>query len=125
MLDPTVLYIEDNLSNLELIQKCLATRPEITLLVAIQGQLGLALARHHKPDLILLDLHLPGVDGEAILRQVKAEPALHAIPVIILGADVRPDQIQRLHECGAQAYLTKPIDLKQLLALLDEAFAKC
>ena len=118
-----LLYIEDNLSNLELIQKLLAARPEIKLLSAMQGRLGLDLARHHKPDLILLDLHLPDLGGEAVLLQLKAEPALRAIPVIILSADASQGQIERLRASGAHAYLTKPLNLKQLLALLSETLA--
>ena len=120
----TMLYIEDNLSNLELIQKLLATRPEIKLLSAMQGRLGLDLARHHKPDLILLDLHLPDLGGETVLLQLKAEPALREIPVIILSADASQGQIERLRASGAHAYLTKPLNLKQFLALLSETLAK-
>jgi two-component system cell cycle sensor histidine kinase/response regulator CckA len=119
----TMLYIEDNLSNLELIQKLLATRPEIKLLSAMQGRLGLDLARHHKPDLILLDLHLPDLGGEVVLLQLKAEPALRDIPVIILSADASQSQIEQLRASGAHAYLTKPLNLKQLLALLSETLA--
>jgi CheY-like chemotaxis protein len=118
-----MLYIEDNLSNLELIQKLLATRPEIKLLSAMQGRLGLDLARHHQPDLILLDLHLPDLGGEAVLLQLKAEPALRDIPVIMLSADASQNQIERLRASGAHAYLTKPLNLKQLLALLSETLA--
>jgi PAS domain S-box-containing protein len=119
----TMLYIEDNLSNLDLIKKLLATRPEITLLSAMQGRLGLDLARLHKPDLILLDLHLPDIGGEAVLLQLKAEPSLRATPVIILSADATSGQIQRLLASGAHAYLTKPLDLKQFLALVGETLA--
>jgi PAS domain S-box-containing protein len=119
----TVLYIEDNLSNLDLIKKLLATRPEITLLSAMQGRLGLDLARLHKPDLILLDLHLPDLGGEAVLLQLKADPSLREIPVVILSADATPGQIQRLRASGAHDYLTKPLALKQFLALISQTLA--
>ena len=119
----TLLCIEDNLSNLALIEKLLAGRPEITLLSAMQGQMGMDLARQHKPDLILLDLHLPDLRGEEVLLQLKADSRTREIPVIVLSADATKGQIERLLASGAHAYLTKPLDLKQLLVLFDEKLA--
>jgi CheY-like chemotaxis protein len=115
-----VLYIEDNLSNFRLVERTLELRPGTTLLPAIQGRLGLDLAREHRPDVILLDLHLPDVPGEEVLRRLLAEPRTRHIPVIILSADATPGQIERLLGAGARAFLTKPIDVRRLLALLDE-----
>jgi CheY-like chemotaxis protein len=115
-----VLYIEDNLSNLRLIEQVLGRRPRTTLLSAMQGRLGLDLAREHRPDLILLDLHLPDVPGEEVLRRLLDEPRTRAIPVIILSADATPGQVERLLAAGAQAYLTKPLNVRQLLALVDK-----
>jgi PAS domain S-box-containing protein len=115
-----VLYIEDNLSNLRLIEQMLARRPRATLLSAMQGRLGLDLAREHRPDLVLLDLHLPDVPGEEVLRRLLDEPRTREIPVIILSADATPGQVERLLAAGAQAYLTKPLDVRQLLALVDK-----
>lgn len=116
----TVLYIEDNLSNLRLIERVLAQRPGITLIPAMQGTLGLELARQHRPDLVLLDLHLPGLSGEQVLRELRADPTLRHIPVIVLSADAAERTIERLRGAGAQGYLTKPLDVRQLLALIDE-----
>ncbi len=116
----TVLYIEDNLSNLELLQRLLAHRPGIRLLPAMQGRLGLELAREHRPDLILLDLHLPDVQGDEVLRRLREDPETRRIPVVIISADAMPVQINRLMAAGARAYLTKPLDIKKFLDLLYE-----
>jgi signal transduction histidine kinase/ActR/RegA family two-component response regulator len=116
----TVLYIEDNLSNLRLIEHILQHRPAVKLLPAMQGRLGLELAREHRPDLILLDLNLPDISGHEILLRLRADPVTRLIPVTILSADATVGQIERLRAAGAQNYLTKPIDVKVFLALLDE-----
>jgi len=119
-----VLYIEDNLSNLRLIEQVLSRRPHTTLLSAMQGQVGLDLAREHRPDLILLDLHLPDLPGDEVLRRLLDEPRTRQIPVVILSADATPGQSERLLAAGAQAYLTKPLDVRQFLALVDEHMSK-
>ena len=116
----TVLCIEDNLSNLRLIEHILLDRPATQLLAAMQGQLGLELARDHQPDLILLDLHLPDVQGDTVLQQLQANPRTRAIPVVMLSADATPHQVERLLAQGARAYLTKPIDVHRLLGLLSD-----
>jgi CheY-like chemotaxis protein len=116
-----VLYIEDNLSNLRLLERILARRPGVTLLSAMQGMRGLELARDHQPHLIILDLHLPDLPGTEVLRRLLADPKTKAVPVIILSADATPGQISKLLEQGARAYLTKPLDVTQLLSLIDGA----
>jgi len=93
--DITVLYIEDNLSNLQLVERVLGHRPGVRLISAMRPQLGLDLASQH-PDLILLDLHLPDMPGEAVLRRLWSSPATADIPVAILSADARPALIERL-----------------------------
>ena len=115
----TVLYIEDNPSNLRLVEQVLAERSATRFIPAMLGRLGLALAREHHPDLILADLHLPDMSGEEVLREVLGDPALRRTPVIVLSADATPGRIRRLLDAGARAYLTKPLDVRQLLALLD------
>jgi PAS domain S-box-containing protein len=117
----TVLYVEDNLSNLELIQRLLARRPGVRLLPAMQGQLGLDLASQHRPDLILLDLHLPDIPGDEVLRRLRAMPETQNVPVVVISADATPSRIVQARAAGAWQYLTKPLDAKQFLALLDEA----
>lgn len=116
----TVLYIEDNRSNLELVQRILARRPEVSLLSATHGQPGLEMAGRCGPNLILLDLHLPDMPGEEVLRRLRETPQTRGIPVVVISADAIPAQIERLLAAGAQAYLTKPLDVKQFLSLLDQ-----
>ena len=115
-----VLYIEDNPSNLQLVQRLLSHRPEIRLLTAMQGGLGYELARQHTPDVILLDINLPDVGGDVVIRQLRADEKTRHIPVIVVSADATPGQIQRLLQAGAHRYLTKPFDVRELLSLLDE-----
>ncbi len=116
----TVLCIEDNLSNLRLIEVILERRPGITLLSAMQGSIGLDLARQHEPDLILLDLNLPDISGKEVLARLRQSALTRDIPVIVVSADATPVQIQRLLDAGATAYLTKPLNVKEFLRTLDE-----
>jgi DNA-binding response OmpR family regulator len=85
----------------------------------MQGRLGLELAREHRPMLILLDLHLPDVAGDEVLQQLCDDPATAAIPVVVVSADETPGQTQRLLAAGASAYLHKPFDVRELLAIID------
>ncbi|HTD45998.1 MAG TPA: ATP-binding protein [bacterium] len=117
----TVLYIEDNLPNLDLIRRLLVHRPEVKLFTATQGRQGLDLAREHHPHLVLLDLHLPDIPGDEILRRLRGDPETRQIPVVVISADATPGQIRRLLAAGAQAYLTKPLNVKKLLALLERS----
>jgi len=116
----TVLYIEDNLSNLRLVERVLAHRPGIRVLPAMQGRLGLDLAREHRPALIFLDLQLPDLPGYEVLRHLQGDPRTREIPVLVISADASPGQIQRTLAAGARAYLTKPLDVRGLLAAVDE-----
>lgn len=115
----TILYIEDNLSNVNLIERVLARRRGVRLLTAMQGGLGLDLAREHHPDLILLDLHLPDLPGDEVLRRLQSAAATREIPVVVISADATRGQRERLLSAGAQAYLAKPIDIRQLLEVVD------
>jgi signal transduction histidine kinase/CheY-like chemotaxis protein len=115
----TILYIEDNPSNLRLVERVLAERTAVRFIPAMQGRLGLTLARQHRPDLILADLHLPDMSGEEVLREIQGDAELRDTPVIVLSADATPGQIKRLLAAGARAYLTKPLDVKELLTLID------
>jgi CheY-like chemotaxis protein len=115
----TVLYVEDNLSNMQLVERVLGRRPSVRLITAMRPQLGLDLAGEHHPDLVLLDLHLPDMPGQEVLRRLRANPATAQIPVVVLSADARPSLIRELREQGARAFLTKPLDVRQLLDLLD------
>jgi PAS domain S-box-containing protein len=116
-----VLHIEDNLSNLTLIERILAQRAGVEVVAAMHGRLGLELAREHHPVLVLLDLHLPDMSGEQVLQRLRDDPETASIPVVIISADATPGQTQRLLSAGASAYLTKPIEVRELLRLLDDA----
>ncbi len=83
------------------------------------GRAGLDLARERQPDLIALDLHLPDISGETVLEHLRADPSTVGIPVVVLSADATRRQIDRLLAAGAQAYLTKPLDVQAFLAVVD------
>jgi CheY-like chemotaxis protein len=118
-----LLSIEDNLANLRLMERVLSHRPELALLTAMEGHRGLELAKEHHPDLILLDLHLPDIQGDEILHALQADPATHETPVIMLSADANPRRRAELLAAGATAYLTKPLDIAQFLAVVDDTLA--
>jgi CheY-like chemotaxis protein len=96
------------------------SRPSIRLIPAMMGQLGLELAREHQPDLILLDLHLPDLNGEEVLAQLRADERTREIPVVILSADATRRQLAPLLAAGARDYLTKPIEIRRLVEVVDE-----
>ncbi|HYR08690.1 MAG TPA: PAS domain S-box protein, partial [Longimicrobium sp.] len=114
-----LLYIEDNLANLDLVETFLAARPGWKLVPALQGRIGVDLAREHRPDLVLLDLHLPDIPGEEVLRRLRADARTADIPVVVISADATRDSLDRLRTAGADAYLTKPLDLDDFLATLE------
>ncbi len=105
-----VLYIEDNPANYRLIELALAHRPGVRLMAAPLGRQGVELAARLRPDLVLLDLHLPDISGEEVFRQLKAAPGTRDIPVVVLSADAMPDRTRQLRAAGAAEYLTKPLE---------------
>jgi PAS domain S-box-containing protein len=119
----TVLYIEDNPSNMLLVQSALGMRPHIRVITAGLGQLGIDLAREHVPDLILLDLHLPDMNGDVVLSQLLADPRTASIPVVMVSADATPRRISELLQGGARAYVTKPLVIKDFLHVVDETLS--
>jgi len=119
----TVLYIEDNVSNFELIKGALARLGSPTLLSAMQGGLGIDLAAQHQPDIVLLDLHLPDMHGSEVLARLKSDPSTRSIQIIVLSADATRTQVNRLLDAGAYAYLTKPIDIPGFLETVERASA--
>jgi signal transduction histidine kinase/CheY-like chemotaxis protein len=118
-----VLYVEDNPANIEVVTRFLRGKPGARLRSEASGQAGLDSAVRDKPDMILLDLHLPDMHGDRVLSELKAEPATAAIPVVVLSADASPGVVRRLLASGAFAYLTKPIELVELNKLLDAVAA--
>ncbi len=116
----TLLYIEDNVSNLTLIEHLLGDQQPIKLISAMQGLLGLELAARHRPDLILLDLHLPDMTGSEVLDRLKSDARTCSIPVIVLSADATKSQVDRLVAAGASDYLTKPLDVDRFLKVIEQ-----
>ena len=115
----TLLYVEDNLANLSLVETILLSRPGWHTVPALQGQLGVELAREHQPDIVLLDLHLPDIPGEEVLRRLRTDPRTARIPVVVVSADATPSTLARLRQAGADAYLTKPLDVDEFLAVVE------
>jgi signal transduction histidine kinase/CheY-like chemotaxis protein len=115
-----VVYIEDNPANIRLVQLILANRPHATLLTATDGLSGLELVRQKQPNVVLLDLHLPDIEGHEVLNRLQADPSTRSIPVLILSADANPEQTAKLIKAGARQYLTKPFDVRTFLQVLDE-----
>jgi signal transduction histidine kinase/ActR/RegA family two-component response regulator len=114
-----ILYVEDNVANIQLLQRIVSRRPGVSLMASMQGLSAIDLARAHGPGLILLDLHLPDIPGDEVLARLLKDPETRDIPVVILSADATPARIERLLAQGARAYLTKPFDVAELLALFD------
>jgi PAS domain S-box-containing protein len=114
-----VHYIEDNETNVEVMRGILARRPQVRLEVSITGLDGLAAIRTHHPDLILLDMHLPDISGLELLRHLKADPRTAGIPVVAVSADALAAQIEAALQAGALRYLTKPVNVVELLTVID------
>lgn len=116
-----VLHVEDDPASGELVRQLLDRRGGVELVRAADGATALALARCQRPDLVLLDLGLPDVGGEAVLAELRSDPTTAGIPVVVVSADATDGQVARLQAAGAAAYLTKPVAVGQLLALVDAA----
>jgi CheY-like chemotaxis protein len=114
-----VLLAEDNPSNRKLIELVMTRRPALRLVEAVDGETGLELAREIKPALVLLDLRLPGISGEEVLDALRADPETAGLRVVVVSAEARPFETARLIERGADGYLVKPVDVADLLEVLD------
>ncbi|MBQ5961388.1 ATP-binding protein [Massilia sp. ZL223] len=118
-----LLYVEDNPANLRLVEEIVRFRPDLRLLSAPDGHIGLQLARAHRPEVILMDLNLPGMSGIEVLRQLRTDPETAAIPVIALTANAMPRDIERGIAAGFHRYLTKPIDIDKFTEAIDSTLA--
>ena len=118
-----VHYIEDNETNIEVMRGILGLRPQVALTASVLGLDGLQAVRRDRPDLILLDMHLPDVDGLELLHQLQRDSSLAAIPVVVVSADATPGRQAQVLAAGARHYLTKPVALAPFLAVLDELLA--
>lgn len=117
----TILYIEDNISNIELVEQILAIqRPNIQLISNMNGKQAVSLAMEHKPSIILLDLNLPDMHGSEVLKLLLENENTKDIPVVIISADAMHKQVNKLISAGAKTYLTKPLEVKEFLNIIDE-----
>ena len=116
---PIVLHVEDNASNRKLVELVVARRPKLRLVEAEDGEAGLALARELLPALVLLDLRLPAMSGEEVIEHLRADPATAELRIIVISAEARPVEASRVIRAGADGYLVKPVDVEQLLEVLD------
>jgi len=115
-----LLYVEDDMANFTLVERILELRPGLSLKHASHGQLGIEMAKTQCPKLILLDLNLPDIHGADVLNVLHTTPETSQIPVVILSANAVATQIERLLAAGARNYLTKPFEIDQFLAVVDE-----
>ncbi len=116
----SLLYIEDNPANLHLVQKLISHKSNIDFMSAMNGEIGLELAQAHRPDLILVDLNLPGLDGYDVLSKIKDHPSTKEIPVIAISANAMPRDIEKGIAAGFQDYLTKPLEVTTFLEVLQK-----
>ena len=119
----TLLYVEDNPANLMLVEDLIARRPDIRLLSARDGPSGIKLALAAMPDVILMDINLPGISGTRMMMELAAHPATCHIPVVALSANAMPRDIEKGLEAGFYRYLTKPIRVNEFMETLDVTFA--
>jgi PAS domain S-box-containing protein len=118
---PTLLYVEDNPANLALVEQLIARRGDVKLLTAINAPLGIELARAYLPDVILMDINLPGMSGYGALKVLHDDPLTAHIPVLALSANAVPRDIEKGLEAGFFRYLTKPIRVREFMDALDVA----
>ena len=119
MADKTVIYVEDNPSNIRLMAQIMAQRKHVRLLTAHTPDLGIELALSRQPDLILLDINLPGLDGYQVLRILRTEERLKSVPIVALSANALPHDIDRGRQAGFADYITKPLQIDYFLQVLD------
>lgn len=119
--EPTLLYVEDNPANLALVEQLIARRGDLKLLTAINADIGIELAHRYLPDVILMDINLPGISGYEALRRLLADPASSHIPVLALSANAIPRDIEKGLKAGFFHYLTKPIRVHEFMSALDVA----
>lgn len=116
----TVLYVEDSPTNLFLVSEILSTRPNITFLSAANAELGIELARARCPDLILMDINLPGMDGIAATKKLQTHEETRAIPVIAVSAYATEAEKKNAMAAGFKEYVTKPFNISEFLETIDE-----
>ena len=119
----TILIVEDNEKNMKLVRDILRHK-QYTTLEAVNGLDGVRIARESRPDLVLMDIQLPDIDGIEALRRIREEASLDRVPVIAVSASVMPDDQQKIVTSGFDAFVIKPINLKQFLATVQRLLAE-
>ena len=119
----TILYVEDNPSNILLMRNLIATLPDVRLIEAMSGEAGVAAAARYRPDLIIVDINLPDTNGVAVLKRLRSLPTAATTPVLALSATASPSEVRRGLDAGFLAYLTKPIDVVEFLNVVETALA--
>jgi CheY-like chemotaxis protein len=114
-----VLYIEDNPANLNLVRRILETYEQIELMSSTTGEMGIDLAQAHEPNLILIDLNLPGIDGFTVLSRLKDMDETRELPVIAISANAMPRDIEKGLAAGFDDYLTKPIQVGKFMKMVE------
>ncbi|MBM3566166.1 MAG: response regulator, partial [Alphaproteobacteria bacterium] len=114
-----VLYVEDNPSNQMLMERVVAGIPKVKLMTASSAELGVEMARGERPDLILMDINLPGMDGYAALEELRADDRTRQIPVLALSANAMPGEVERSRAAGFLRYVTKPFVIKDMIEVLS------
>ena len=118
-----ILYIEDDVANFHLLERFLSVRDDIEMISAMDGTTGIDLARQHLPDLILLDLNLPDMSGEQVLRALRADPATHSLAVVAVTGGLMPEREEEIGLLGVIETVRKPYKLTAITALLDRSLA--
>jgi DNA-binding response OmpR family regulator len=115
----TVVVVDDNETNLTLLRRILAHRPGLDVRYESDGRRGLDLIRQCNPDLVILDLHLPSMDGESIVRELRSDPATATTPVVVISGDATTQTKRRLRDAGADDYFEKPFKIQLLLDAIN------
>lgn len=119
-----VLYLDDNPSNLKLMRMVMSTRDDIELSVATDGAQGLRVAQSERFDLVLVDLYLPDARGDEVVRRLRSHEATAEVPAVMLSAEDDIAVVQEAMRAGADAYVTKPFDVAELMLLVDKLLAE-
>jgi CheY-like chemotaxis protein len=117
----TLLYVEDNPANLKLVEQIIARHPDLSLLTAVNGSIGIEIARSFQPDVILMDINLPDISGIEALKILSLDPSTARIPIVALSANAMPRDIKKGLEAGFFRYITKPIKINEFMDALNLA----
>ena len=115
-----IVYVEDNPANVRLLEFLIARHDDLQMTAADSGEAGIEIVRETRPDLVLMDIGLPGMDGFEALHVLKSDEATRHIPVIAISANAMPHDVEKGRQAGFMSYLTKPIDINDLLVVVKQ-----